>query len=57
MDFVFNPSENLKLQKIGLESNGKIHPVLQKHLQGEEAVKMFKEYGGEPIPEGSINGQ
>lgn len=30
---------------------------LTKHLQGEEAVKMFKEYGGEQIPEGSINGE
>ena len=29
---------------------------LNHHLQGEDAVKMFKEYGGTPIPEGSING-
>lgn len=29
---------------------------LDHHLQGEDAVKMFKEYGGTPIPEGSING-
>ena len=26
------------------------------HLQGDDAVRMFKEYGGEPIPQGSING-
>lgn len=57
VDFVFNPSENLRLEKLGFESNDRIYPILQKHLQGEEAVKMFKEYGGEPIPEGSINGQ
>jgi hypothetical protein len=30
---------------------------LNEHVQGDEAVKMFKEYGGEPIPEGSINGE
>ena len=29
---------------------------LNHHLQGEDAVKMFKEYGGTPIPEGSLNG-
>lgn len=29
---------------------------LNHHLQGEDAVKMFKEYGGTPIPEGSFNG-
>lgn len=32
------------------------YPKLNHHLQGEDAVKMFKEYGGTPIPEGSING-
>lgn len=31
-------------------------PKLDHHLQGEDAVKMFKEYGGTPIPKGSING-
>lgn len=38
---------------------GKTTPVnnLTAHLQGDEAVKMFKEYGGEQIPEGSINGE
>lgn len=29
---------------------------LTKHLQGDDAVKMFKEYGGTSIPEESING-
>ena len=29
---------------------------LTTHLQGDDAVKMFKEYGGEAWPEGSING-
>lgn len=29
---------------------------LNHHLQGEDAVKMFKEYGGTPIPKGSLNG-
>lgn len=33
------------------------YPKLNQHLQGEDAVKMFKEYGGTPIPEGSINGE
>lgn len=32
------------------------YPKLNHHLQGEDAVKMFKEYGGTPIPKGSING-
>lgn len=27
------------------------------HLQGDAAVQMFKEYGGLPIPKGSINGE
>jgi len=30
---------------------------LTEHVKGDEAVKMFKEYGGEPIPERSINGE
>lgn len=29
---------------------------LNHHLQGDDAIKMFKEYGGTPIPEGSLNG-
>lgn len=31
--------------------------LLTEHVQGNEAIKMFKEYGGESIPEGSINGE
>lgn len=27
------------------------------HVQGKEAVQMFKDYGGVPIPKGSINGE
>ena len=37
--------------KVNIENN------LTSHVQGDEAVKMFKEYGGEAIPEGSINGE
>lgn len=48
VDFIFNPSENLKIQIL--------KKPLNHHLQGEDAVKMFKEYGGTPIPEGSLNG-
>lgn len=33
-----------------------IKSKLNHHLQGEDAVKMFKEYGGTPIPEKSLNG-
>ena len=33
------------------------YPKLNQHLQGKDAVKMFKEYGGTPIPKGSINGE
>lgn len=32
-------------------------PKLEKHLQGKEAVKMFKEYGGQSFSQESINGQ
>ena len=48
VDFIFSPSENLKIQIL--------KKPLNHHLQGEDAVKMFKEYGGTPIPEGSLNG-
>lgn len=34
-----------------------LYKNLSNHLQGEEAVKMFKQYGGIKIPEGSINGE
>ena len=43
---VFQSPKNLEIQN-----------NLTSHLQGEEAVKMFKQYGGVEIPEGSINGQ
>ena len=43
---VKKPSKNVQTQN-----------TLSSHLQGEEAVKMFKQYGGVEIPEGSINGQ
>lgn len=49
VDFIFSPSENLKIQIL--------KKPLNKHVQGEDAVRMFKEYGGTPIPEGSINGE
>lgn len=35
---------------------GVFQKPLNHHLQGEDAIKMFKEYGGTPIPEGSLNG-
>lgn len=35
---------------------GKLNGI-DSHLQGDSAVQMFKEYGGDPIPENSINGQ
>lgn len=35
---------------------GVFQKPLNHHLQGEDAVKMFKEYGGTSIPEGSLNG-
>lgn len=43
---VKKPSKNIQTQN-----------ALSSHLQGEEAVEMFKQYGGVEIPEGSINGQ
>lgn len=35
---------------------GVFQKPLNHHLQGDDAIKMFKEYGGTPIPEGSLNG-
>ena len=35
---------------------GVFQKPLNHHLQGEDAIKMFKEYGGTPIPKGSLNG-
>ena len=40
-----------------ISKNLEIINNLSNHLQGEEAVKMFKQYGGIKIPEGSINGE
>lgn len=53
---------NLKLNKFistkyKIPKNLEITNNLSNHLQGEEAVKMFKQYGGMKIPEGSINGE
>lgn len=52
----------LKLNKFiftkqGIPKNLKTTNNLSNHLQGEEAVKMFKQYGGMKIPEGNINGE
>ena len=48
-------------ERLGIPKGERNQPFKQKqlteHTQGEEAVKMFKEYGGTPIPEGSINGE
>lgn len=35
----------------------KLENTLTNHLQGQDAVDMFKQYGGIEIPEGSINGE
>ena len=35
---------------------GVFQKPLNHHLQGEDAIKMFKEYGGTSIPKGSLNG-
>lgn len=48
-------------ERMGIPKGERNQPFKAKvptsHVQGQEAVKMFKEYGGEPIPEGSINGE
>ena len=48
-------------ERAGIPKGNRNQPFKPKqpteHIQGEEAVKMFKEYGGTPIPEGSINGE
>lgn len=46
-------SQKLLQQKPKTPQNKK----LTKHVQGEEAVRMFKEYGGIPIPKKSVNGK
>ena len=43
--------------KYKIPKNLKVTNNLSSHLQGEEAVKMFKQYGGIKIPEGNINGE
>ena len=42
--------------KIGFVGNG-VENNLTSHLQGDDAVKMFREYGGQPIPKGSPLGE
>lgn len=58
-DFGFNKVGTRQLTMKGTEEPinlGIFQKPLSHHLQGGEAVKMFKEYGGTPIPKGSING-
>lgn len=55
--FIQNGTRQLTMKGSGeLVNVGVFQKPLNHHLQGEDAVKMFKEYGGTPIPEGSING-
>lgn len=55
------PSRISLAERMGIPKGERNQPFKPKqpteHIQGEEAVKMFKEYGGESIPEGSINGE
>ena len=59
--FERKPSRISFAERLGVSKGDRNQPFKQKqpteHIQGEEAVKMFKEYGGTPIPEGSINGE
>lgn len=58
-DFGFKQTGTRQLTMKGTGQSvdvGVFQKPLNHHLQGEDAVKMFKEYGGTPIPEGSING-
>ena len=59
--FERKPSKISEAERLGIPKGERNQPFKSKqpteHVQGEEAVKMFKEYGGEPIPEGSINGE
>lgn len=58
-DFGFIQNGTRQLTMKGTEEPvevGVFQKPLNHHLQGEDAVKMFKEYGGTPIPEGSLNG-
>lgn len=55
--FIQNGTRQLTMKGSGEPVNvGVFQKPLNHHLQGEDAVKMFNEYGGTPIPEGSING-
>ena len=58
--FERKPSRISQAEREGISKGDRNQPFKRKqlteHIQGNEAVKMFKEYGGEPIPEGSING-
>ena len=59
--FERKPSKISEAERAGVPKGERNQPFKEKqlteHVQGDEAVKMFKEYGGEPIPEGSINGE
>lgn len=48
-------------ERLGIPKGERNQPYnpkqISEYVQGEDAVKMFKEYGGEPIPERSINGE
>ena len=59
--FERKPSRISETERLGVPKGERNQPFKPKqpteHVQGDEAVKMFKEYGGEPIPEGSINGE
>lgn len=55
--FIQNGTRQLTMKGSGEPVNvGVFQKPLNHHLQGDDAVKMFKEYGGTPIPEGSLNG-
>lgn len=55
--FIQNGTRQLTMKGSGEPVNvGVFQKPLNHHLQGEDAVKMFKEYGGTPIPEKSLNG-
>lgn len=58
-DFGFTQNGTRQLTMKGTKEPievGVFQKPLNHHLQGEDAVKMFKEYGGTPIPKGSLNG-
>ena len=59
--FERKPSKISEAERAGVPKGDRNQPFkpkqLTEHVQGDDAVKMFKEYGGESIPEGSINGE